>query len=249
MTNENEPPTYQEATAGKNPFSVVWHFPAVRNSTDQHASRISTNITCSQLTWVKPTSETLRYTLASKQVNVFFFFTRSFLFHSLFIFSFKFCICMFYICIKYSVRLIDWWQPLGFVQMMLPTCYLPFVQATRTWRPSSPGTTRPSGRPSSGRYNSVTWNSWSQPDSSLSALLWYSVHPPAGVCHSHGSAAGHSGHCCTLLILVTTPLSFFFFVCLLPLWLKPDLNPVTVCLHSAPVRFFIQTHPGLYMAS
>lgn len=35
----------------------------------------------------------------------------------------------------------------------------------------------------------------------------------------------------------------------LPLWLKPDLNPLNSCLHSAPVRFFIQTHPGLYMAS
>lgn len=162
-------------------------------------------------------------------------------FHS---FSFKF--------LHLYMLYLDWsidGDALGLSEWCFPP-YLLLAQATRTWRPSSPGTTRPSGRPSSERYNCVTWISWSQPDGSLSALLWYSVHSPAGVRHSHGSAAGHSGHCCTLLILVTTPLIFLLvFLLLLLLWLNPDLNTVNVCLHSAPVRFFIQTHPGLYMAS
>lgn len=70
----------------------------------------------------------------------------------------------------------------------------------------------------------VMWDKWHRYKSTLSALLWCGVRPhPAGVRHSHGSAACHSGHCWSLLILVTTLLAKFLFF--LPLWLKPDLNP------------------------
>lgn len=103
----------------------------------------------------------------------------------------------------------------------------------RTWRPSLPGTTRPSGRPSSGRYNCVMWDKWHQYKSTLSELLWYSIHPhPAGVCHSHGSAACHSSHCWSLLILVTTLLAkFLFFTTLIKTWFESIelLSPQRTC--------------------
>lgn len=94
-----------------------------------------------------------------------------------------------------------------------------------TWRPSLPGTTWPSGRPSSGRYSYVMWDMWHWHKSALMVLFWYTVCPPAGVCYSHGAAARHSSHCWSLLILVTTLL---FSVLFLSLCLKCHSNEIFV---------------------
>lgn len=54
---------------------------------------------------------------------------------------------------------------------------------------------------------------------------------------SASSPSSHSGESCSLFF------TLFFYT------LTHDNGLVVVCLPSAPVRFFIQTHPGLYMAS
>lgn len=118
------------------------------------------------------------------------------------------------------------------------------LQAMRTWRPSLPGTTRPSGRPSSGRYAAVFPENREKINLQPKQIISTDV-SLAGLRHPHGPAARHCRHRRPLLILVSPVLYFtlFFYT------LTHDNSLVVVCLPSAPVRFFIQTHPGLYMAS
>lgn len=112
-----------------------------------------------------------------------------------------------YIVVKYFVSLRHMcWKVVSKIKN--PKFHLLFLQATTRWRPSSPGTTRPSGGPSSGRYEHE--NKWHQSDTSTKTSitvtrppLWHNVRLPAGVRHPHGPAACDGGHRRPLLILVT----------------------------------------------
>lgn len=84
------------------------------------------------------------------------------------------------------------------------------LQAMRTWRPSLPGTTRPSGRPSSGRYAAVFPENREKINLEPKQIISTDV-SLAGLRHPHGPAARHCRHRRPLLILVSPVLYFTLF--------------------------------------
>lgn len=116
--------------------------------------------------------------------------------------------------------------------MLTSTIVFTALKATRTWRPSSPGTTRPSDRPSSGRYDCSR-----NTPVTLAALFWRCVPPPAGLRHPLGAAAGHGRHRGPLFLLVTPLLKelvYSFVLAEMVIWLILHLQHACEVLHPDP---------------
>lgn len=135
---------------------------------------------------------------------------------------------------------------------------LSVLQVMRRCRLSSPGMTKSSDRPSSGRH----WFFFFfiimmiiNNNDIMYVTLTHGISLPAGLCNPPGPTVGHRGDHWSLHLLVNdSPSAHVFIFCILfhfqfSLLMFQQLIEPSVCVHSAPVRFYIQTHPHLYMAS